>query len=51
MRVKTSRNIQRIILELLALNYELYNLAVKNGTPGRIRTCDTWLRRPVLYPG
>ena len=20
------------------------------GTHGRIRTCDTWLRRPVLYP-
>ena len=20
------------------------------GAPGRIRTCDPWLRRPVLYP-
>lgn len=20
------------------------------GTPGTIRTCDTWFRRPVLYP-
>ena len=20
------------------------------GTPGKIRTCDTWFRRPVLYP-
>ena len=21
-----------------------------NGAPGRIRTCDLWLRRPTLYP-
>ena len=21
-----------------------------NGAPGRIRTCDPWLRKPVLYP-
>src|SRR6266542_2019991 len=22
----------------------------ENGAPGRIRTCDLWLRRPTLYP-
>lgn len=22
----------------------------RNGTPDRSRTCDTWYRKPVLYP-
>ena len=26
------------------------NHSQRNGAPGRIRTCDTWLRKPVLYP-
>src|ERR1051325_1757 len=24
--------------------------AITRGTPGRNRTCDQWLRRPLLYP-
>ena|GEM_PF-4239408 len=24
--------------------------AVLSGAPGMIRTCDTWFRKPVLYP-
>src|ERR1041384_2077274 len=24
--------------------------ATTSGAPGRIRTCDLWLRRPTLYP-
>ena len=23
---------------------------LRDGAPGRIRTCDLWLRRPTLYP-
>lgn len=26
------------------------HMRVQNGAPGRIRTSDTWLRKPVLYP-
>ena len=25
-------------------------VARKDGAPGRIRTCDQWIRRPLLYP-
>ena len=26
------------------------NSMIPSGTPGRIRTCDLWFRRPTLYP-
>ena len=28
----------------------VYSLNNSIGTPGRIRTCDLWLRKPTLYP-
>ena len=34
--------------ELLAMHAE--QLTDRNGAPGRIRTCDPRLRRPMLYP-
>ena len=25
-------------------------MEIGNGAPDRIRTCDPWLRKPILYP-
>lgn len=35
---------------LYQLSYSHHNVAGANGAPGRSRTCDPRLRRPLLYP-
>ena len=37
-------------LAMIAPNQVVLEIAVQNGDPGRIRTCDPLLRRQMLYP-
>jgi hypothetical protein len=35
---------------LITIVGTLLDASIRTGTPGRIRTCDLWYRKPTLYP-
>lgn len=44
------KNLKVLIDQVWSHRSEEHIWFKKNGAPGRNRTCDTWLRKPVLYP-
>ncbi len=51
-RLKIPRTAGRSYLEWSENNKSLLHVKIFDlyGAPGRIRTCGTWIRNPMLYP-